>query len=96
MADDLKLQIEVGADVTGKANVDAMGQSIDKIGAAEKRVQTSTERLDQAFNTLGIRSAKQIEADILGVNQSLLKLASDSRTSGAEMDRAYRQVKSGQ
>lgn len=89
MADDLKVQIEVGADVTGKANVDAMGQSIDKIGAAEKRVQTSTERLDQAFNTLGIRSAKQIEADILGVNQSLLKLASDSRTSGAEMDRAF-------
>ncbi|EXI92079.1 MAG: tape measure domain protein [Candidatus Accumulibacter sp. BA-94] len=87
--DDLKLQIEVDAGVTGKANVDAMGQSIDKIGEAEKRVQTTTERLDGAFAKLDIRSADKIEADILAVNQALLKLASSSKVSGADFDRAF-------
>lgn len=89
MSDDLKLQIEVNANATGQAHVDAMAQSVDKIGDAEKRVQASTDRLDGSFAKLGIRSAAKIEADILAVNQSLIKLATDSRTSGAEMDRAF-------
>lgn len=87
--DDLKLKIEVDAGVSGKANVDAMGRAVEDVGGAAKKAQTSAERLDSAFDKLDIRSAKKIEADILGVQQALLKLSRDSSLSGAEIDRAF-------
>lgn len=100
MSDELKLQVNVDANVQGKAAVDALGQSVDTLGkdakrafadvsTAEKRAQSSTEQLAGAFAALGIRSAEQIEADILAVNQGLIKLASSSQLTGQQFDRAF-------
>lgn len=98
--DELKYTIKVDSDVTGKAQVDALGKSFDtlgsegkqafaEIGAAERKVKSETEQLDGAFEALGIRSARKIEADILAVNQALIKLANSGKLSGAEFDRAF-------
>lgn len=45
--------------------------------------------LADAFSGAGVRSAAAIQSDILQVNQSLLKLASNAKVSGADFDRAF-------
>jgi len=49
----------------------------------------AVERVNAAFSAFGIRSAAQIEADILEINQELIKLASQTNLSGAEFNRAF-------
>ena len=100
MSDELKLTVDVGANVRGKADVDALGQAFGNLGKeagqsfgqvarAENQAIAETERLNAAFATLGIRSADQIEADIRAVNQALLKLASSGKVTGEAFDRAF-------
>lgn len=49
--------------------------------------------LDDAFSTLGVRSSKQIRADINRVRQSLRKMGRDGRVSGQELARGQRSAK---
>ena len=149
---ELKYRVDVEADVTGKANVDSLTNSVDALGkgvkqagdsaksasdglggvgtAAQKSAtsfgdvnaavvkydallrpviaktgeagqaftavstasgsaRNSVNSLDDAFAKLNIRSAAQIKADILAVNQALQQLASNGKLSGEEFDRAF-------
>ncbi len=45
--------------------------------------------LADAFSSTGVRSTAAIQSDILQVNQSLQKLASNAKVSGADFDRAF-------
>lgn len=49
----------------------------------------SKKALADAFTSTGVRSTAAIEADILEVNQALLKLAANAKVSGADFDRAF-------
>lgn len=57
-------------------------------GVAGAAKQVGSE-LDAAFAQVGLRSTNQIKAEILAVNQALMKLANDTRVSGAEFDAAF-------
>lgn len=54
-----------------------------------ERLAQSAASLQRSFDSLNIRSAQKIEADILDVNQALLKLAQRADVSGDEFDRAF-------
>jgi tape measure domain-containing protein len=54
-----------------------------------ERLAQSTNTLQNSFSTLRIRSADQIEADLLEVNQALVKLAQRTDLAGDEFDRAF-------
>lgn len=54
-----------------------------------ERLAQSSASLQRSFDSLNIRSAQKIEADILEVNQALLKLAQRADVSGDEFDRAF-------
>jgi len=54
-----------------------------------ERLAQSSASLQKSFDSLNIRSAQKIEADILEVNQALLKLAQRADVSGDEFDRAF-------
>ena len=54
-----------------------------------ERLAQSAGTLQRSFDSLKIRSAQQIEADILEVNQALLKLAQRADITGDEFDRAF-------
>lgn len=100
MADDLKVRIDLAADVSGKDQVDGLVKSVDRLGdqarqafgevaASERAAQGATDQLAAAFARLGVRSAEAIAADLLAVNQSLQQLARSSKVSGADFDRAF-------
>lgn len=61
--------------------------------AAAKRYDEQTRAIaagvDRAFSSIGIRGAKAIQAEMLGIEQGLQRLASDAKVSGAEFDRAW-------
>lgn len=61
--------------------------------AAAKRYDEQTRAIaagvDRAFSSIGIRGAKAIQAEILGIEQGLQRLAVDAKVSGAEFDRAW-------
>lgn len=100
MADDLRFRIDIDADVTGQQEVDGLRRSVDNLGDTgreafnnladgQKKAKASTDQLAAAFRTLGLRSAEEIEADLLEVNQALQRLARESRLTGAQFDRAF-------
>lgn len=49
--------------------------------------------LDDSFSAVGIRGSAEIQADILNIQQSLLKLGASARVSGADFDRAFAEAK---
>lgn len=61
--------------------------------AAAKRYADQTRAIaaavQGAFGTIGIRSSKTIQAEILQINQGLQRLAADAKTTGADFDRAF-------
>lgn len=61
--------------------------------AAAKRYDEQTRAIaagvDRAFSSIGIRGAKAIQAEMLGIEQGLQRLATDAKVSGAEFDRAW-------
>lgn len=71
------------------ANVRTATQSLDGVAASQQRVRSSTDQLQAAFATLGIRSADRIQAEILEINQALQRLARSSEVSGEQFDRAF-------
>jgi len=68
---------------------DALKSGMASFEAAEHKTAATTASLNAAFDSLGIRSAKQIEQDIQQVNRSLLTLATRADISGQEFDRAF-------
>lgn len=67
----------------------ALKSGMTSFEAAEHKTAAATASLNAAFDSLGIRSAKQIEQDIQQVNRSLLTLATRADISGEEFDRAF-------
>lgn len=91
MADkDLSVKLRIDGDAKGgQAALDATEKGLEKVGSAGQKTKSSTDALNEAFSKLGIRSARQIETDILDVNQALLTLARRTDLSGEEFDRAF-------
>lgn len=92
-SNDLTMRVQIAADVNGQQQVDALANAVDRLGTEAQQTgaqaRASGESLDAAFRTLGIRSAARIEADILAVNQALIRLASSSRVSEQQFQRAF-------
>lgn len=72
-----------------RAKVDALNVSLQQASAAERNLAAGANSVNSAFATLNIRSAEKIRADIEAVNQALVRLAGNSKVSGADFDRAY-------
>ncbi len=86
--------VEVGLKISGDAKggvaaAEATGKALGAIDPAAKRTEQSIKSLDAQMNKLGIRSADQINADILEVNQALQGLAGQANLTGEEFDRAF-------
>lgn len=82
--------LRIDGDAKGaQAAIEATDKGLQKLPEAAQKAKTGADRLNESFNKLGIRSAQQIEADILEVNQALLKLAQRADLSGDEFDRAF-------
>lgn len=61
---------------------------LEKLEVKERQAAASSNVLNKALGSLGIRSAPQIEADILEINQALQKLAIRSNLTAEEFERA--------
>lgn len=90
-------EVAVGLKITGDATsgvkaAQQVGTALDDITPAAERAARSAGSLDQQFKKLGIRSADQINADILEINQALLNLAKRADLTGDEFDRAFAQA----
>lgn len=72
-----------------KTKIDGLKTSVNDAALAERNLAAGANSINAAFATLSIRSADQIRAEILSINQALAKLASNANVSGAEFDRAY-------
>lgn len=86
--------VSVGLKIEGDAKgardaIEATEKELQKLPGATKEAKGSAEALNASFARLGIRSAAQIEADILAVNQALADLARRANVSGTELDRAW-------
>jgi len=86
--------VEVGLKITGDAKsgvaaAEATGKALGDIDPAAQRAGQSIKSLDAQMNKLGIRSADQIDADILEINQALQDLAKRADLTGDEFDRAF-------
>ncbi len=62
---------------------DAEARAVEEFSTRTKRA------LSDAFSTAGIRSSEAIQAEILNIQQSLLKLGANAKVSGADFDRAF-------
>ena len=87
-------EVAVGLVIKGDSSdavraVDTVDNRLDGLDGSTKKLSRSADAVDASFAKLGIRSAKQIEADLLQINQELVKLASRTDLSGAEFDRAW-------
>lgn len=60
-----------------------------QVDRAAQTARASTTTLNNAFARLNIRSAAQIDAEIIGINQALLELAKRADVTGDEFDRAF-------
>ena len=83
-----KAQLAVESDKV-RVKIDQLKNSLAEATIAERNLAAGAATVSNAFATLNIRSAQQIKADIESVNQALVRLASNSKVSGAEFDRAY-------
>ncbi len=62
---------------------DAEARAVEEFSTRTKRA------LSDAFSAAGIRSSEAIQAEILNIQQSLLKLGANAKVSGADFDRAF-------
>jgi hypothetical protein len=70
-------------------HVRGASQSLDGVSAAGQRARSTTDQVQAAFATLGIRSADRIQAELLEINQALQRLARSSDVTGEQFDRAF-------
>ncbi len=82
--------LKIEGDASGaQAAVEATEKSLNKLPETTGKASRAANQLDAAFDKIGIRSAAKIEADILEINQALIKLAQRSNVTGDEFDRAF-------
>ena len=86
--------VEVGLKISGDAKsgvaaAESAGKALDNIQPSAAKAAQSVKALDAQMNRLGIRSAAQIDAEILEINQALLALARRADLTGEEFDRAF-------
>lgn len=53
------------------------------------QTRTIADSLNKAFSTIGIRSTDTIRAEILQINQALMRMSADVKVTGADFDRAW-------
>lgn len=82
------LRIE-GDSKSAQSAIEATDKGLQGLEGAGKKARGATDQLNASFAKLGIRSAAQIEADILAINQALQQLAQRGNVSGAEFERAF-------
>ncbi len=97
------VKVKITADVAGSDKVEQLRNSVDGIGHGAASVdktsaalgalgsgaKTAADRIDNAFGVVGVRSAAQINGEIVRVNQALDALAREAKVTGAEFDRAW-------
>jgi len=97
------VKVKITADVAGNDKVEQLRDSVDGIGDSAAAVdktsaavgalgssaKTAADRIDNAFGVVGVRSAAQINGEIVRVNQALDALAREAKVTGAEFDRAW-------
>ena len=62
---------------------EAEARAVEEFSSRTKRA------LSDAFSAAGIRGSEAIQAEILNIQQSLLKLGANAKVSGADFDRAF-------
>jgi tape measure domain-containing protein len=70
---------------------DWWAKELEQVDRAAQTARASTTTLNRSFAALNIRSADQINAEILEINQALLDLAKRADLTGDEFDRAFAQ-----
>ena len=71
------------------ADIARTKQAVAELGDRFKATASESNTVNAALAKLGIRSARQIEADILEINQALQQLAQRSGVSAQEFQRAF-------
>ncbi|MBS0354246.1 MAG: tape measure protein [Proteobacteria bacterium] len=61
--------------------------------AVEAFAARTKKALSDSFSAVGIRGSAEIQAEILNIQQSLLKLGASAKISGADFDRAFAEAK---
>lgn len=89
-SNDLTAKIRIDGDAKGAQQaIDSTDKGLQQLAGAGQKARSSTDQLSDSFAKLGIRSAAQIEADILEINQALANLARRANVTGDEFDRAW-------
>lgn len=68
---------------------DALTKADRKAAETAATTKMLGERIDNAFSVVGVRSANAIQQEIVDIQQALMKLAANTKTTGAEFDRAF-------
>lgn len=84
----LKLRLDQGNAQAGLRQF--AGQAKGSLRDVSKTAKSASNSLDGVFDSLGIRSSRQIKADIDRVRDSLRKLGKDGRVSGRELARGQK------
>ncbi len=84
----LKLRLDQGNAQAGLRQF--AGQAKGSLRDVSKTAKSTSNSLDDVFDSLGIRSSRQIKADIDRVRDSLRKLGKDGRVSGRELARGQK------
>lgn len=87
---DLTAKIRIDGDATGgKAALGEIEKGMQGVANEGRKTTAATDTVAASFAKLGIRSAQQIKADILAIDQALIRLAQNSAITGQEFDRAF-------
>ena len=87
MVRDLRAKLVLEGDATGAAA--AVDKTAAALGGVASGAKTAADRIDNAFGVVGVRSAAQINSEIVRVNQALDSLAREAKVTGTEFDRAW-------
>lgn len=92
-ANDLDKQRQANVQTQKAAEyADWWAKELAQVDRAAQVARASTTTLNRAFAALNIRSAAQIDAEILEINQALADLAKRADLTGDEFDRAFAQA----
>lgn len=92
LAANTKFEAQRQAAIEYQKAAEYAGWWADELAQVDRTAQAaraSTTSLNKSFAALNIRSAAQINAEILGINQALLALAKRADLTGDEFDRAF-------
>lgn len=85
--------LEEASAVAARQNAAASQQEAEAIRlrsqALRDQANVAKQALNEAFAVVGVRSAEQINAEIIKIRESLAQLAGNAKVSGQEFDRAF-------